>query len=243
MKGFMFCLLLLPFAVMAVQGQIRAQRRHVLIFLNEGLGATTERATPAKVTDLSEMQSAESFVTTGYPGPDQSGSESKETSKDNDSYEVIDPKAGVKGHVTSRRKTRVGTDNMQLLNRTSRLVQDSSSQEQIKAQVKLQESGGQTDLDREDGMIMRSGRATQSTRLRLQAERADPDKARETSWKSSKSNNGKPAVGRNSEGKTSYCTKPENTSALKLLIPAVYLLLSILDEELLPFDASEATMS
>ncbi|XP_047216950.1 uncharacterized protein LOC124865679 isoform X5 [Girardinichthys multiradiatus] len=226
MKGFMFCLLLLPFAVMAVQGQIRAQRRHVLIFLNEGLGATTERATPAKVT-----------------GPDQSGSESKETSKDNDSYEVIDPKAGVKGHVTSRRKTRVGTDNMQLLNRTSRLVQDSSSQEQIKAQVKLQESGGQTDLDREDGMIMRSGRATQSTRLRLQAERADPDKARETSWKSSKSNNGKPAVGRNSEGKTSYCTKPENTSALKLLIPAVYLLLSILDEELLPFDASEATMS
>ncbi|XP_047216949.1 uncharacterized protein LOC124865679 isoform X4 [Girardinichthys multiradiatus] len=220
MKGFMFCLLLLPFAVMAVQGQIRAQRRHVLIFLNEGLGATTERATPAKVTakrnpgdrplrnqdsdDLSEMQSAESFVTTGYPGPDQSGSESKETSKDNDSYEVIDPKAGVKGHVTSRRKTRVGTDNMQLLNRTSRLVQDSSSQEQIKAQVKLQESGGQTDLDREDGMIMRSGRATQSTRLRLQAERADPDKARETSWKSSKSNNGKPAVGRNSEETREY---------------------------------------
>ncbi|MED6291037.1 hypothetical protein CHARACLAT_019488 [Characodon lateralis] len=50
MKGFMFCLLLLPFAVMAVQGQTRAQRRHVLIFLNEGLGATTEKATPAKIT-------------------------------------------------------------------------------------------------------------------------------------------------------------------------------------------------
>ncbi|XP_047216948.1 uncharacterized protein LOC124865679 isoform X3 [Girardinichthys multiradiatus] len=242
MKGFMFCLLLLPFAVMAVQGQIRAQRRHVLIFLNEGLGATTERATPAKVT-AKRNPGDRPLRNQDSDGPDQSGSESKETSKDNDSYEVIDPKAGVKGHVTSRRKTRVGTDNMQLLNRTSRLVQDSSSQEQIKAQVKLQESGGQTDLDREDGMIMRSGRATQSTRLRLQAERADPDKARETSWKSSKSNNGKPAVGRNSEGKTSYCTKPENTSALKLLIPAVYLLLSILDEELLPFDASEATMS
>ncbi|KAK5617172.1 hypothetical protein CRENBAI_011475 [Crenichthys baileyi] len=92
---------------------------------------------------------------------------------------------------------------MQLQNRTSSLVQDRRSQEQIKAQGKLQESGGQTDPDSEDGMIIRSARATQSTRLRLQAERADPDKTREASWKSSKSNNGKPAMVRNSEDPSS----------------------------------------
>ncbi|KAM4567903.1 uncharacterized protein V3H82_012159 [Fundulus diaphanus] len=220
MKCFMFCLLLvLPFAVTAVQGQTRAQRRHVLIFLNEALGATTDRATPAKVTakrnpsdssrdqdsdDLSEMQSTESFVTPGYPGPDQSGSESKETSEDLNSDGRIAPKPGEKGQASSRRRTRVGTDNMQPLDRTSTLVQDRKSQEQIQGQGKLQGGRGPTDPDSEEGAMARSGRATQSTRLRIKADDVDPDESRETSWQSSEGNDGKPAVVRNSKESREY---------------------------------------
>ncbi|XP_032411771.1 uncharacterized protein LOC116715367 [Xiphophorus hellerii] len=217
MKCFLFCLLLLvPLEVMGVQGQIKAQRRHVLIFLNEAFGVTTERATPAKVTakrnpdkplryqdsnDLSEMQSVESFVTSGYPGPDQSGSESKETSKDYDSYDVVDLKAGA--DVPSRRKTQTGTNKMQQLDKTSRHVQG-RSQEQIIGLGKQQGSGGQTDLDSEEGTMVRSGRVTQSTSVQIQGERVDADKSTETSWESAEVNNGKLAVVHNSEETREY---------------------------------------
>ncbi|XP_014858024.1 PREDICTED: uncharacterized protein LOC106927173 [Poecilia mexicana] len=217
MKCFLFCLLLLaPLAVMGVQGQIKAQRRHVLIFLNEAFGATTERATAAKVTakrspdkpprhqdsnDLSEMQSVESFVTPGYPGPDQSGSESKETSKDHDSYEVVDPKAGA--DAPSRRNTQTGTGKMQQLDKISRHVQG-RSQEQIFGQGKQQGSGGQTDPDSEEGTTVRSGRATQSTSVQIQGERLDAEKSMETSWESTEVNDGKLAVVHNNKETREY---------------------------------------
>ncbi|XP_008430661.1 uncharacterized protein LOC103478533 isoform X2 [Poecilia reticulata] len=207
MKRFLFCLLLMvPLSVMGVQGQIKAQRRHVLIFLNEAFGATTERATPAKVTakrspdkplrdqdsnDLSEMQSVESFVTPGYP----------ETSKDHDSYEIVDAKAGA--DAPSRRKTRTGTDKTQQLDETSRHVQG-RSQEQIIGQGKQQGSGGQTDPDSEEGTAVRSGRATQSTSVQIQGDRVDAEKSTETSWESAEVSDGKLAVVHNSKETREY---------------------------------------
>ncbi|PWA33468.1 hypothetical protein CCH79_00007590, partial [Gambusia affinis] len=166
---------------------------------NEAFGATTERATPAKVTakrnpdkplryqdsnDLSEMQSVESFVTSVYP----------ETSKG--SYEVLDPKAGADS--PSRRKTQTGTDKTQQLHKTSRHVQG-RSQEQIIGQGKQQGSDGQTDPDSEEGTMVRSGRAMQSTNVQIQGERVDADKSTETSWESAEVNNGKLAVVHNSK--------------------------------------------
>lgn len=152
--------------------------------------------------DLSDMQSEESVVTPGYPGTlglDQSGSESKETSKDHDSYEITIPKAAVEGRAPSRRKTRVGTDNTLLLDKTSRLVKE-GSQEQIKGPGKLQGSGQKTDLDSEEGTMVRSS----STSLRIQTERVDVDTSRETSWESSEVNNGKLDVVHNSKETREY---------------------------------------
>ncbi|XP_038125378.1 uncharacterized protein LOC119772804 [Cyprinodon tularosa] len=224
MKCFMFCLILLPFAVIGVQGQMRAPRRHVLIFLNEALGATTERATPAKVTakrnpvdrpvrdqdsdDLSEMQSAESLVTPGYQGPDQSGSESKETSKDQDSFEHTDPKAGGREQEASRGKTRAGTHSMLLLDRTSEPVQDYRSQEQTKGQGKPQGGEGQTDLGSEEGTMGKSGRATQRGKFQNQPQRVHPDKSRVTSGETSEGNDGNLAMVHNSEETREY-SSPE----------------------------------
>lgn len=123
-----------------------------------------------------------------------------ETSKDHDSYDVVDLKAGAVA--PSRRKTQTGTDKMQQLEKTSRHVQG-SSQEQIIGLGKQQGSGGQTDLDSEEGTMVRSGRATQSTSVQIQGERVDADKSTETSWESAEVNNGKLAVVHNSEGKNS----------------------------------------
>ncbi|XP_021172138.2 uncharacterized protein LOC105926285 [Fundulus heteroclitus] len=144
------------------------------------------------------MESAESFVTPGYPGPDQSGSESKETSEELNSDGRIAPKPGAKGQAPSRRRTRVDTDNMQPLDRTSK------SQEQIQGQGELQGGRGPTDPDSEEEEMARSGRASQSTRLRTKADDADPDESRETSWQSSEGNNGKPAVVHNSKESREY---------------------------------------
>lgn len=121
-----------------------------------------------------------------------------ETSKDHDSYEVIDPKVAVEGRAPSRRKTRAGTDNMLLLDKTSRHVKE-GSQEQIKGPGRLQGSGRKTALDSEEETMVRSA----STSLRIQAEGVDVDTSRETSWESSEVNNGKLDVVHNSKGKTS----------------------------------------
>lgn len=121
-----------------------------------------------------------------------------ETSKG--SYEVVDPKAGADS--PSRRKTQTGTDKTQQLDRTSRHVQG-RSQEQIIGQGKQQGSDGQTDPDSEEGTMVRSGRAMQSTNVQIQGERVDADKSMETSWESAEVNNGKLAMVHNSKGKNS----------------------------------------
>ncbi|XP_042345487.1 uncharacterized protein LOC121945400 [Plectropomus leopardus] len=153
---------------MVVTAPVRVQRENVLSFLNDALGTTTEKTTPANTTvyrkppnkpekeqeseDVSEANSMESFNTNGLTGPevsDKNGGESKDAIKGPDSDEIMTPEVVEKDKTQSRRKTNVGPKDM-----SSRLVQDRGSREHSGPHREQQASRELTDLNSEEGVMV-----------------------------------------------------------------------------------------
>uniref|UniRef100_A0A1A8UZS5 Uncharacterized protein n=1 Tax=Nothobranchius furzeri TaxID=105023 RepID=A0A1A8UZS5_NOTFU len=128
MKPLVFCLLLLPFAVLVETSPLKAGSPNVLNFLEEALAATTDKTIPETVTegrnasgrpvkqqdseDLSDQKSTESLETTKSPQStesDQSGGEST----DPDSHEILAHKDVANEHTRSRPMSRRSQNNVQ----------------------------------------------------------------------------------------------------------------------------------